>query len=296
MDTKAKFPFVDDLQASDPAAYSRIVAVLQYLRITRPELAYVVLQIYMHGTASGVVQYLRIAGTFFYRLDVYHFHPWQFNTWSVDTYNPDAWQGTGGVQMSSWAEALDATGGATVRSNRSIRWSGTSAASNKETNKKEINNQLGYHPSRARTMDSSGKWSFVSRTCSYLSRWPFSLASLRKNMDLTTAHDVSHSCEFLHLFEFFSHLILIFLCNCNLLSLVCWCHQHMSVVEYEAFTAWGRCCGICKQKILLPRAMVGDLLLSVVYMYQAFHEQCLKLVLALFWWGLSKTLARVDNS
>nr|XP_020191079.1 uncharacterized mitochondrial protein AtMg00810-like [Aegilops tauschii subsp. strangulata] len=48
IDTKGKLPQADDPRVDDPSAYHSIAGALQYLTITRPELAYAVQQICLH--------------------------------------------------------------------------------------------------------------------------------------------------------------------------------------------------------------------------------------------------------
>jgi hypothetical protein len=48
VDTKAKLPAADGPRVADPSAYRSIAGALQYLTITRPELAYAVQQICLH--------------------------------------------------------------------------------------------------------------------------------------------------------------------------------------------------------------------------------------------------------
>jgi hypothetical protein len=48
VNTKAKLPAADGLRIADPSSYRSIAGALQYLTITRPELAYTVQQICLH--------------------------------------------------------------------------------------------------------------------------------------------------------------------------------------------------------------------------------------------------------
>jgi hypothetical protein len=48
VDTKAKLPSVDGVKVADPTSYRSIAGALQYLKFTRPEMAYAVQQICLH--------------------------------------------------------------------------------------------------------------------------------------------------------------------------------------------------------------------------------------------------------
>jgi hypothetical protein len=48
VDTKAKLPAAEGAKVADPAAYKSFTCALQYLTVTRPDIAYVVQQVCLH--------------------------------------------------------------------------------------------------------------------------------------------------------------------------------------------------------------------------------------------------------